>query len=74
MYKSIAVIGSSEELQELIQELESKGLKCTYETAPLHEIASVVIYPGGSYGTYFMTNPMADVTYTVNDFKNLNLL
>ena len=72
MYKSIAVTGSSEELQELIQEFESKGYKCNYQT--LHEIGSLIVWPDKCYSTYSMTDPMADVTYTVNDFKNLNLL
>ena len=72
MYKSIAVTGSSEELQQLIQELEANGYKCNYQT--YHEVSSLVVWTDKCYSTYSMTDPMADVTYTVNDFKNLNLL
>ena len=72
MYKSIAVTGSIEELQELIQELEANGYKCNYQTN--QEIASLVLWPEKCYNTYSMTDPIADVTYTVNDFKQLNLL
>jgi len=64
--KSIAITGTEDELKELIEIFNSKGMKCLYKDK--ERIGAIVIYDQ-NYSVYYSNSPIADITLSYLQYK-----